>query len=136
MTAALEGGEWSAARPGRERPGTHFTGGWVGPRAGLDGRKISSPSGIFFFTYNFIQHSVHKYNGCREDTSVVRYYKGLVLVFIFHCMFIIYALRGYCLVATSSLKGSLLVYADSLILPLEGLHFRQLMCWEIVISTK
>ena len=23
----------------RERPGTHFTGGWVGPRAGLDGRK-------------------------------------------------------------------------------------------------
>ena len=38
MTAALEGGEWSAARPGRtlprERPGTHFTGGWVGRRAG------------------------------------------------------------------------------------------------------
>jgi hypothetical protein len=45
---ALEGrggtrwGEWSAARPGRvftagERtPGTHCTGGWVDPRAGLD----------------------------------------------------------------------------------------------------
>jgi len=30
----------------RERPGTHFTGGWVGPRAGLDGRKISSPLGF------------------------------------------------------------------------------------------
>ena len=27
----------------RERPGTHCKGGWVGPRAGLDGRKISSP---------------------------------------------------------------------------------------------
>jgi len=27
----------------RERPCTHFTGGWVGPRTGLDGRKISSP---------------------------------------------------------------------------------------------
>ena len=27
----------------RERPGTHCTGCWVGPRAGLDGRKISSP---------------------------------------------------------------------------------------------
>jgi len=26
-----------------ERPGTHFTGGWVGLRASLDGRKISSP---------------------------------------------------------------------------------------------
>jgi len=25
-----------------ERPGTHFTEGWVGPRAGLDRRKISS----------------------------------------------------------------------------------------------
>jgi len=29
-----------------ERPGTHFTEGWVGPRAGLDGRKISSPPGF------------------------------------------------------------------------------------------
>jgi len=27
----------------RERPGTHFTGGRVGPRAGLEGRKISFP---------------------------------------------------------------------------------------------
>jgi len=48
--AALEGGEWSAAHPGRtlprERLGTHFTGGWVGPWAGLDGRKISSPPGF------------------------------------------------------------------------------------------
>ena len=26
-----------------ERTGTHFTGGWVVTRAGLDGRKISSP---------------------------------------------------------------------------------------------
>jgi len=25
-----------------ERPSTHFTGGWVGPRAGLDRWKISS----------------------------------------------------------------------------------------------
>jgi len=23
----------------RERPGTHFTGGWVGPRAGLEGTE-------------------------------------------------------------------------------------------------
>ena len=27
----------------RERPGTHFTGGWGCPRAGLDRRKNSSP---------------------------------------------------------------------------------------------
>jgi len=50
MTAALEGSEWSAAHTlaalyPKERPGTHCTGGWVGPRAGLDGRKISSPPG-------------------------------------------------------------------------------------------
>jgi hypothetical protein len=41
MTSALDGGEWSASRPGRalprgKNPGTHCTGGWVGPRAGLD----------------------------------------------------------------------------------------------------
>ena len=29
-----------------ERPGTHFTGGWVSPRAGLGGWKISSPPGF------------------------------------------------------------------------------------------
>ena len=46
MTAALEVGEWSAARQGRalplppERPGTHCTEGLV------DGRKISSPPGF------------------------------------------------------------------------------------------
>jgi len=34
----------------RERPGTHFTGGWVGPRAGLDERKTSSPTGIRSWT--------------------------------------------------------------------------------------
>jgi len=29
-----------------ETPGTHFTGGWVGPRAGLDRWKISSLLGF------------------------------------------------------------------------------------------
>jgi hypothetical protein len=49
--SALDGGEWSASRPGhfnpRERaPGTHWIGGWVGPRAVLDAvvkRKIPRP---------------------------------------------------------------------------------------------
>jgi hypothetical protein len=41
LTTALVGGEWSASRPGRftsgERaPGTHWIGGWVDPRAGLE----------------------------------------------------------------------------------------------------
>jgi hypothetical protein len=50
LTSALHGGEWSASRLGRFIPGTahgtHWIGGWVGPRAGLDTvskRKIPSP---------------------------------------------------------------------------------------------
>jgi hypothetical protein len=51
LTLALEGGEWSASRPGRFTPrerahGTHWIGGWVGLRAILDvvvKRKIPSP---------------------------------------------------------------------------------------------
>jgi hypothetical protein len=51
LTSVLDGGELSASRPGRftqrERaPGTHWIGGWVGPRAVLDAvvkRKIPSP---------------------------------------------------------------------------------------------
>jgi hypothetical protein len=40
--SAVVGGEWSASRPGRALPpwkkntDTHWTGGWAGPRAGLD----------------------------------------------------------------------------------------------------
>ena len=30
----------------RERPGTHCTGGWVGPRTGLDRRKILPQPGF------------------------------------------------------------------------------------------
>jgi hypothetical protein len=52
MTSALDVGEWSASRPGRAltqgkgTPGTHCTGGWVGPTGGLDTEargKILSP---------------------------------------------------------------------------------------------
>ena len=50
MTAALEGGEWSAARSGRISP-LGKTRAWVGPRAGLDGPKIS-PQLKYLFTFN------------------------------------------------------------------------------------
>jgi hypothetical protein len=41
LTSALDGGEWSASRPGRFIPGEiaagiHCMGGWVGSRASLD----------------------------------------------------------------------------------------------------
>jgi len=35
----------AALLPG-ERAGTHSVGGWMGPRAGLDGRKISPQPGF------------------------------------------------------------------------------------------
>jgi hypothetical protein len=41
LTSVLDGGEWSASRPGRftprvRAPGTHWIGGWVDPKAVLD----------------------------------------------------------------------------------------------------
>jgi hypothetical protein len=52
LASALDGGKWSASRPcrftPRERaPGTHWIGGWMGPRAVSNvvvKRKIPSPS--------------------------------------------------------------------------------------------
>jgi hypothetical protein len=48
LTLALDGGEWPASHPGcftagERAPGTHWIGGWVGPRASLEAvekRKI------------------------------------------------------------------------------------------------
>jgi hypothetical protein len=37
--SALVGGEWSASRPGRFTPGTHWIRGWVGPRVDLEAIK-------------------------------------------------------------------------------------------------
>ena len=51
LTAALDvvGGQRHAptALPPEKRPGTHSIGGWMGPRAGLEGvGKISPPAGF------------------------------------------------------------------------------------------
>jgi hypothetical protein len=51
LTSALAGGVGSASRPDRFAPGerapsTHWIGGWVDPRAGLDNvEKILDPTG-------------------------------------------------------------------------------------------
>jgi hypothetical protein len=53
LTSALDGGEWSASPPGSfiprgRAPGTHWTWGWVGLRAGLDAvvkKKLPAPAG-------------------------------------------------------------------------------------------
>jgi hypothetical protein len=54
LTSALIGGEWSNSRPGRFTPGertsgTHWIGGWVDLRAGLDDlekRKFLTRQGL------------------------------------------------------------------------------------------
>jgi hypothetical protein len=50
LTSALDVGgglrHAPAALSSRKRPGTHFTGGWVGRRAGLEGCGKSCPTGI------------------------------------------------------------------------------------------
>jgi hypothetical protein len=51
LISALHGGEWSASSPAaftprKRAPGTHWIGGWVGPRDGPDAavkRKIPNP---------------------------------------------------------------------------------------------
>jgi hypothetical protein len=54
MTTALEGSEGSASRTGRYlppgKPDTHCTGGWVGPRVGLDRCEKSRPHRDFFYS--------------------------------------------------------------------------------------
>jgi hypothetical protein len=50
LTSALDKGGWSTPRAGhftpRERPCTYCTGGWVGPRAGLEGAENIAPTMI------------------------------------------------------------------------------------------
>ena len=50
-TSALDGGGWSTPSPqplyARESAGTHCTGGWVGPRAGLARCGKSRPAPEF-----------------------------------------------------------------------------------------
>ena len=91
MTAALEGGEWSASRPGcslpRERPGTHCTGGWLDLRAGLDGvQKISPPPG---FDPRTVQPVASRYTDyatrpTKRLVRVTKHAKLVINILIFH----------------------------------------------------
>jgi hypothetical protein len=87
-TSALDGGEWSVSRPGHaftpgERtPGTHCTGGWVGPRADLDtearGKILCARSQTLYWAtpapkYGaklVLKHRTIKKNGARKQGSM------------------------------------------------------------------
>jgi hypothetical protein len=79
LTSALDGGEWSASLPGgfipRERvPGTHWIGGWVGPRAVLDAvvkRKIPSPRRKWNPRAPIVQPIAQRYTDCSWGTITV-----------------------------------------------------------------
>jgi hypothetical protein len=73
LTLVLEGGEWSASHlghftPGERALGTHWIGGWVGPRAILDvvvKRKgaFSMKSKSRIIKMKYLNHKVgYKYN--------------------------------------------------------------------------
>jgi hypothetical protein len=73
MTAALDVGKLSAARPGRILPparrGTHCIGDWVGPRAGIArGGKSRPPTGLDPRT---VQPVVSRYTGCVTGPSKI-----------------------------------------------------------------
>jgi hypothetical protein len=71
LTSTLVGGEWSASRPGRSTPGerapgTHWIGGWVSPRTGLDDverKKISLLLGLEMRPPSAVQPIASRYPG-------------------------------------------------------------------------
>jgi hypothetical protein len=64
LTSAQAGGEWSASLPGRFTPSTHWIGGWMDPRAGLDNvekRKFLTLPGLELRPLSHPAHSQSLY---------------------------------------------------------------------------
>ena len=59
--------------PGKD-PVPNFTGGWVGPRAGLGGRKISSPPGLFLLIYNKVKYVQLRFQPLTHPTNTVPWF--------------------------------------------------------------
>jgi hypothetical protein len=73
MTTALEGVRGQRHAPAaiylRERPGTHCTGGWMDPKAGLDRCGKSRPHRDFFFDPRTAQPVASRYTDYATRTS-------------------------------------------------------------------
>jgi hypothetical protein len=69
LTSAQVGGEWSDSHRGRfssekRAPGTHWIGGWVDSRVGLDDvekRKLLTPPGLELLPLGRLAHSQSLY---------------------------------------------------------------------------
>jgi len=58
----------------RERPGTHCTGGWVGPRVGLDVRKYLVPTGIRSRTFQPVAQSLYQLSYPAHNIYIYTYF--------------------------------------------------------------
>jgi hypothetical protein len=71
----------------RERPGTHCTRGWVGPRAGLDVCEKSHPTGIFLSKLYYMSVFVQSTPVPSDKTLTTRerlpFYLSLLLFSVF-----------------------------------------------------
>jgi hypothetical protein len=77
LTSALAGGKWLVSRPGRftpaqRAPGTHWIGGWVCPRAGLDDmtKKKILPHQDSNSKRSVVQPVVSRYSHCGRGGGV------------------------------------------------------------------
>jgi len=79
MTMALEGGEGSVSCPGCslpwQRPGTHCTGSWVGPRAGLDRCGKSRPNLYCTFLHGELHTHAQQVGIYRHNTDNAHIHK-------------------------------------------------------------
>jgi hypothetical protein len=63
LTLALSGGEWSASRPCRFTPGTHWIGGWVDPSRGVvKNAKYADMLYIYGFCDGSVTAAVEEYH--------------------------------------------------------------------------
>ena len=78
---------WSASGPGRlyprEMPGTHCTGGWVGPGTGLDRCGKLRPTGTFFISFRLVVYR------CFMVFKSISGYTWFWLTTIVHCRFLL-----------------------------------------------
>jgi hypothetical protein len=142
LTSALAGGEWFASRPGRfnpgERaPGTHWIGGWVDPRAGLnDVEKILDPTGTGTLDTSVVQPVASGYKDYAIPDLFIHQCLAQILRFkhLRHFAlphFLVYACMYVCMYIYSrggphtapAPRPSLIYCASPLINPLSVPHF-------------
>jgi len=106
MTAALEGVSGQqhapAALHSRESPGTDFTGGWVGPRAGLDVRNSSSPLGFDLGPCSPVAQSLYRLIYRAQYTHMCVF----VYIYIYICVCVCVCLVNFTLEQTTMSQRS------------------------------